>query len=413
MKKQFSFFMLLITVCAISASCNNYKNNDMSNIIGKFYKDSVRSTGENGEGWVYNDNVPFYKIESNGKTLEVKAAIYDGMQSYIQRMNNYSDFKCYPYPKFRQRILDLYGIDMDTTYYATLASYGPDDFVACHEGFVIGFISEDDEELDSKISIELNKMIIDDDVHAFNWMKKNSPEEIIFQVEKAGVCTNKRWMKYVLENVDFERTIGATPVLYDYLFGYDSNNLLVYRPQMLDTLIANGVSMALLSSVLEQVEIDKQDNRSNLYQQPINQIIDSLYMKVCDEGQTGYIEYRIDHDPTLLSYFKTKEYFGFDWFKSFCEELYETPDKRAERGVSSSLDPTPTRYGIIVDDDGYVNMRERPTIGGNIICRISSGLKVEILGTEGNWVYISTKIEGSQIRYLSGYIHKSRIEEIR
>lgn len=406
--------MLLITVWVISASCNNYKNNDMSKIIGRFYKDSVRSAGADGvENWVYKDNVPFYKIESNGKTLEVKAAIYDGMQSYIQRMNKYPDFECYPYPKFRQRILELYGIDMDTTYYATLASYGPDDFVACHEGFVIGYMDGYDEEREAKLSIELNKMIIDDDVPAFNWMKESSPEEIIFQVEKAGVCTNKRWMKYVLENVDFERTIGATPVLYDYLFGYDSNNLLVYRPQMLDTLIANGVSMALLSSVLEQVEIDKQDNRSNLYQQPINQIIDSLYMKVCNEGQTGYIEYRIDHDPTLLSYFKKKEYFGFDWFKSFCEELYETPDKRAERGVSSSLDPNSEPIYIIVDCDGYVNMRDKPTIEGKIICRVNANSKVRILRSEGNWMYVSTTIVDSQGRYLTGYIHKSRIKEVR
>lgn len=410
MRKQFVFFMLSTFLCTAAGSCQNNKNhNAMNKIIEKFYKDSVRFPGENGCGWEYRDNVPYYKIENNGKIFEIGSYTYDDIRNYKQRVIDKSDFKFLPYPQYRQRILDLYNVDMDTTYYAVLASSGPAFFSICREGFVEGYTGEEGE-LDATINIELNKMVVHDDVHALNWMKKNDPYQIIYQVKDVGVCTNSRWMKYVIENTDFEESHGGEPVLNEYLFGYNRYNLRTFRSQMLDTLIANGVSMALLSSVLEGVEVDKRDGRSYQYEQPVNQIINHLYAKLCDLGQTGYIEYRIDRDPTLLDYFKAQNYLGLDRLKSFCEKVYETPAKRAERGVSSSLDPDPNQYGIIVDPDGYVNLRERPTVESPVTCRINSGSKVEILRAEGNWLQVSTPKKDAQGSNVIGYIHKSRIK---
>lgn len=64
----------------------------------------------------------------------------------------------------------------------------------------------------------------------------------------------------------------------------------------------------------------------------------------------------------------------------------------------------PTSFGIIKDQDGYTNLRKEKNSSSEIIQRINTGSKIEILDNSGEWWLVQTK-DGKK-----GYVFKSKIE---
>lgn len=62
------------------------------------------------------------------------------------------------------------------------------------------------------------------------------------------------------------------------------------------------------------------------------------------------------------------------------------------------------QIGIIQDPDGYTNLRKDKNTASEVLQKIKSGEKVNVLDQNGDWWLIETK-DGKQ-----GYIHKSRIK---
>ena len=62
------------------------------------------------------------------------------------------------------------------------------------------------------------------------------------------------------------------------------------------------------------------------------------------------------------------------------------------------------KTAIIKDPDGYTNLRKEPHSNSQILEKINSGTKVEVLGTSENWILIKTS------QGIKGYVHKSRLE---
>lgn len=81
----------------------------------------------------------------------------------------------------------------------------------------------------------------------------------------------------------------------------------------------------------------------------------------------------------------------------------ETQEKTVPREeLSVSKDSSSLRY-VIVDSDGYVNLRSKPTTNSSIIREITSGEKVTFLSKELTWLKV--KYEDN-----IGYIHESRLQ---
>lgn len=66
-----------------------------------------------------------------------------------------------------------------------------------------------------------------------------------------------------------------------------------------------------------------------------------------------------------------------------------------------------SQYGIIIDKDGYVNVRNSNDKTNNIIDRLDSGTIVYYFESEANWVNIDYTKNGKE---LNGYIYKDRIQ---
>lgn len=68
------------------------------------------------------------------------------------------------------------------------------------------------------------------------------------------------------------------------------------------------------------------------------------------------------------------------------------------------------QFGVVVDKDGYVNIRDTPTISNNISDRLTTGEIVFCFENEDNWYPIEYKIKQAS---KGGYIHKSRVKFIQ
>jgi hypothetical protein len=60
---------------------------------------------------------------------------------------------------------------------------------------------------------------------------------------------------------------------------------------------------------------------------------------------------------------------------------------------------------FIKDEDGYINLREKPNNQSKIIEKLANGTTLEILDSSKDWWYVKCLIDKK------GYIHKSRIVE--
>ncbi|WP_336963239.1 SH3 domain-containing protein [Chryseobacterium contaminans] len=59
---------------------------------------------------------------------------------------------------------------------------------------------------------------------------------------------------------------------------------------------------------------------------------------------------------------------------------------------------------IIIDPDGYTNLRKDKNTSSEVLQKVISGEHIEVLDNTGDWFFVKTK-EGKE-----GYIHKSRIK---
>jgi hypothetical protein len=67
------------------------------------------------------------------------------------------------------------------------------------------------------------------------------------------------------------------------------------------------------------------------------------------------------------------------------------------------------KFSVIVDDDGFVNIRESKEIGENIIDKLDNGNLVYHFGKEGNWIDVNY-LKNNEER--SGYVYFDRVKNI-
>jgi uncharacterized protein YgiM (DUF1202 family) len=68
------------------------------------------------------------------------------------------------------------------------------------------------------------------------------------------------------------------------------------------------------------------------------------------------------------------------------------------------------QFGIIIDNDGFVNVRNSPNIDNNVIDTLKNNQIVYCLENEGEWISIDYHLNEKNVK--TGYIHNSRIKKI-
>lgn len=99
------------------------------------------------------------------------------------------------------------------------------------------------------------------------------------------------------------------------------------------------------------------------------------------------------------------EYNLIDKFNSFENNYYKQNIlPTLKKYIIASNEKSDQLKGVINDPDGYTNLRKEKNTQSEILQKIKSGERIEVLDNSGNWFLIKTK-EGKQ-----GYVHKSRIK---
>lgn len=271
-------------------------------------------------------------------------------------MVNPSDFKCLPYPQFRQKVIDLFGIDMDTCYYASLDPQDFDCFAICQEGYIMNSM----EESSDAIMVAVNKLVFYDDAQAYEWLEENNPDMITYLVRSLGVYSNSKWLQFAIDHTNFNDDNDSA---WEFLFSNDPNTgMQTFRPQMLDSLMVNAGYCQGFKDVLLRVKYEKEyPEDARLYSPSLDEIIARLE-------------------------------------KVMSREEGALPSER-------------TAPYTVVDPDGYANLREKPNQNARIIGRVNSGAKVYVLGEENGWKHVLLA-EPDSPNNDKGYIHKSRIKSL-
>ncbi|WP_119080526.1 SH3 domain-containing protein [Chitinophaga alhagiae] len=68
------------------------------------------------------------------------------------------------------------------------------------------------------------------------------------------------------------------------------------------------------------------------------------------------------------------------------------------------------QFALVEDKDGYVNVRDKPSLSGTVTGRVPSGNIVFCMETAGEWYSVDY---GSGKQTGSGYIHRSRLQMVR
>lgn len=99
------------------------------------------------------------------------------------------------------------------------------------------------------------------------------------------------------------------------------------------------------------------------------------------------------------------EYNLIDKFNSFENNYYKQNIlPTLKKYIIASNEKSDQLKGVINDPDGYTNLRKEKNTQSEVLQKIKSGERIEVLDNSGNWFLIKTK-EGKQ-----GYVHKSRIK---
>lgn len=83
----------------------------------------------------------------------------------------------------------------------------------------------------------------------------------------------------------------------------------------------------------------------------------------------------------------------YDKLSTVHKELYQIEKPKKEK----------KEYGVVDDKDGWVYLREKPSVDSAQLARILNGTNLEIIGTSGNWVKVYT--ESGRV----GYIYRDRL----
>ncbi|MBP2615887.1 SH3 domain-containing protein [Chryseobacterium jejuense] len=97
--------------------------------------------------------------------------------------------------------------------------------------------------------------------------------------------------------------------------------------------------------------------------------------------------------PELKDSFQKNKYYGYPSLEKYSKD-YELLQEGNQEKI----------YSTIIDPDGFTNLRKDKNTSSQIIQKIKTGEKIEVLDQSGDWWLVVSK-EGKK-----GYVHKSRIQ---
>lgn len=368
-----TFFFLTMTVACNGQEQNNYMS-----------KEAPYNLSDEGDGTQSSyDNLNPKIIEKGKKELV----------SY--------GYKFPTHHFFRERVYKVFGIDafkLKNSIVALRASDFPE-IVIKKDNYIL--VQDSDSENDFFINPQMlffyNNYIFYNDRNSFNQLKITNPYLLTDLVVQYGYNEDKQLITFVFRNYDFTNATNLHELIFN--FNPDIKKFEIRRGIMTDIeqFVYGGITEDLsyakegdaylrMDEIIEKIENNKEN-----YENP-DQTIAYLYDKQLQVGITGNLQKKLDVLPQYITFLEGKNFYNFDRLRNYVEVIYE-PSENIYANLQSE----------VYDKDGYTNLRSDKNAQSDILQKIMSGEKIEVLDNSGDWFLVKTK-DGKQ-----GYIHKSRI----
>jgi hypothetical protein len=361
----------------------------------------------------------------NSKTAEKEVIISNSTklyedklyERYIPLMNKLLKDNDYKYPNhedFRDKVLDYFGVDIDTPKYndvnvANLATAINDerfiDTYSLDRGDIDGagdaFADILKEGINNDYNVDFinyNKILFNDDLTAISKVNKDTgkTEDIVV------------YLNYEKNNFLYSSFIKNLKKIDDYNDEFKWH-LLWYNNRSKSEIIRKKIILDIASKKPEFIF-----DLTYFLHANANKIKDKVEPKLLEETLAYLIEVELKYyddkdlsdnkgysllnnfyvqNPELLKKFKANDYYK-----------YALVNKYTQTYLSMSNEEENTFFGTVIDPDGYTNLRKEKNSTSDIVEKVKAGDRIEVLDNAGNWWLVKTKT-GNQ-----GYVYKTKIK---
>jgi hypothetical protein len=357
-------------------------------------------------------------------------------------------FKRPDYPTFRAKVLEIFGIDLDTTSYNDVRlmppyKMGKDETIPyCPMAIKNArYIDADESYLQNSVELDTtDKSAVKMETSMENYLYCFN--QMLFYNDKAALARVQGINDMDGQQESFES------LLYDYAYtgnddinkvligrisetreGYDSFVAAVYsamrtkrgfgvRKNVLDKMLQFKPGLMIhVGELLRDIKVDYTSAPNQTERLACLQDIALLLDASIQAAIPGFAEEMYDTNKEWKEEFKKNKYFQLPALRQFSEQGYRNAEQRKDDEQENVeqvwlvqerayQDINKSKTGVINDPDGYTNIRQygRST-NSEILGKLMNGEKFYYWQTTTDWWIVQTKSG------LRGFVHKSRIRE--
>ncbi len=354
------------------------------------------------------------QIKNNKKMNSLKQAPYnisdegDGTKSnydnlsieFINKAKKILERRRFQFPNeenFNQKILEVYGFNLKeykNSIFALQPSMFPEVAIR-KENFI--FLQDANANAPDFLNPELlyhyNSYIFYKTPVSFVWLQSNSPEVLKNLVVHYGYNKDKKLVETIFKKFDFNSLSNVEELIFKESDSkktlkkqiFDDIEEYVYKGRVEDFSYAKeGMGYIKIGDIITKINSSPQE-----YLEP-EKTIAFLFERELRVGIQGDIESYINKYPRYQSDLEKNNFYNFSTLKDYVKYIYQKTED--------------DNIYIISDPDGYTNLRKNKNTSSEILQKIKSGEKIDVLDQTGDWWFIQTK-DGKK-----GYVHKSRIK---
>lgn len=228
---------------------------------------------------------------------------------------------------------------------------------------------------------------------SYIWLQANEPDVLFNLVTHYGYNSDKKLVENVFKKFDFNSLSNVEELIFSDSHSrkklkkqiFDDIETIIYKGKVEDFSYAKeGNGYLRIGEIIEKIS-----NFPNDYIDP-EKTIAYLFERELRVGIQGDIESYMNKNPNYKSFLDKNKFYELPTLKDYVEYIYQKENDY--------------EIFIIQDPDGYTNLRKDKNTSSEIIQKIESGEKIEILDKNGDWYLVQTK-EGKK-----GYVHKSKVK---
>ena len=361
--------------------------------------------------------------QTKEKKMEVKISIkknedklYVEYLPLMEKLLKTNGYKFLAHKDFKNKINEYFGVDIDTAKFndvfleqglgfTAMSNEGFIDIYEVDRGVIDGagdafadILKEDMNNAYNVDFVNYNKILFNDDLTAISKVNKDSgkTEDIVV------------YLNYEKNNFLYSSFIKNLKKIDNYNDDFKWH-LLWYNNRSKSEIIRKKIILDITSKKPEFIFDLAYFLHSNT-----NKVKDKVEPKLLEETLAYLIEtelkYYDDKDlsdnkgysllnnfyvqnPELLNKFKANNYYKYALLNKYTQTYLLMSNEKEE-----------VFFGTVIDTDGFVNLRKDKSNTSDIVEKVKTGERIEVLDNTGNWWLVKTKSEKQ------GYVYKSKIK---